>query len=414
MSVQRLLRSMASQPESSERASAQVGAQQRQTSGPTGERPHQSRIVLPRLPEETQPEHSGEPEHRNPMTADRRMRVTPGRVQEQQPLAPERNRMERQQNRQQIRMPQHTRQPQQVHNILPPVQHYPMALADSRCESPEVLKADIQKAPDAFQQHEQHSLRSEKALQTIVSEEDWSLGFRPLRISFMENWNFFIWSRALELLQDTKQNGPGARLRQALTAVLRNRAPFEDFSLDFSPVSHHGNERFELVVQKRRRSPGPILYPDCLHFAEHLTHSFDSQNAVTTFECPGSVRIFIAPTDSLSKSEYSSAAHYENLASFLRSEIVPESQKDKLWLELGGQVSRALASQAGPVWVSNERGNGDEQLSTWAALIVSRDCRYVIWMPFRKPGESASELQTSTLAEQSERRLSQSRAIGGG
>ncbi|CAE8587607.1 unnamed protein product [Polarella glacialis] len=407
MSVQRLLRSMASQRESSERAGAQVGAQQRQTSGPTGGRPRRSRIVLPRLPEETQPEHSGEPEHRNPMTADRRMRVTPGRVQEQQPLAPERIRMDLQQNRQ-IRMPQHTLQPQQVHNILPPVQHYPMALADSRCEMPEVLKADVQKASDAFQQHEQHSLRSEKALQTIVSEEDWSLGFRPLRISFMESWNFLDWPRALELLQDSKHNGPGARLRRALSAVLRNRAPFEDFSLDFSPVSHHGNERFELVVQKRRRCPGPILYPDCLHFAEHLTHSFDSQNAVTTFECPGSGRIFIAPTDSHSKSEYSSAAHYESLASFLRSEIVPESQKDKLWLELGGQVSRALASQAGPVWVSNERGNGDPQLSTWAALIVSRDCRYVAWMPFRKPDESASELQPRR------RRLSQSRAIGRG
>ncbi|CAE8628745.1 unnamed protein product, partial [Polarella glacialis] len=293
------------------------------------------------------------------------------------------------QNRRPIRLPLHTQQPQQMHSMLPPVRHSGSALAHIRSHDlPERSmsgEAAFESLLDAPEQPEiRHSHRPEKALQTIVSEEDWTLGFRPLRVSFMEGQDFLNWSRALELLQDANHNGPGTRLRQALTAVLRNRPPFEVFSLDFSPVSRHGKEKFELVIQKGRWCPGPTIYSDFLHFADYL-NSFAGQQPVMTFECPGSGRIFIAPSERHSDSgEHDSDDHFESLASFLRSDAVPESQKDELWLELGRQVSRALASQEGTLrWVSNERGNGDERLSIWAALIVSRDCRCVTWMPYR-------------------------------
>ncbi|CAE8610429.1 unnamed protein product [Polarella glacialis] len=381
------------------------GAVSSMSSGPTGGRPR-SRITA-RLPEQGQgqgqPDPGGGYEYRNPLAAERRLRgapspqplqqTQPGRLDEQQKVTREQNSEDSSQNRRSIRVPLHTTQPQLMQNLLPPIRHSPLPLAQGRGMLPEMSEADgLQMASDALEKHEQHSSRVEKALQTIVSEESWSSGFRPLRISFMEGQYFLDWSRALELLQDTDINGAGARLRQALTAVLRNRPPFEVYSLDFSPVSQHGGEKFELVVHKGRWCPGPSIYSDFVHFADYL-NLFDGQDSVMTFQCPGSGRIFIAPIDSHSESEHDSDVHYENLASFLRSDMVPESQKDDLWLELGGQVSRALASQKGLQWVSNERGNGDERLSMWAALIVSRDCRCVIWMPYREPCDPEPELQ---------------------
>ncbi|CAE8649458.1 unnamed protein product, partial [Polarella glacialis] len=294
-----------------------------------------------------------------------------------------------------MRLPLHTqqpKQPQQMHSMLPPVRHSGTEMAHIRIhELPEGSgEAAVESLLSAPEQP-----KTRRALQTIVSEEGWTLGFRPLRVSFIEGQDFLSWSRALELLQDANHNGPGTRLRQALTAVLRDRPPFEVFSLDFSAVSYHGKEKFELVIQKGSWGPGPTNYSDFLQFAYYL-NSFTGQQPVMTFECPGSGRIFIAPAEGYGESgEHDGDDHFGSLASFLRSDAVPKSQKDELWLELGRQVSLALltSNEGTRVWVSNERGNDDWRLSIWAALIVSRDCRCVVWKPYREYGELETQLQ---------------------
>ncbi|CAE8725592.1 unnamed protein product, partial [Polarella glacialis] len=189
----------------------------------------------------------------------------------------------------------------------------------------------------------QHSFIPEEPLQTVVCEDNWNLGFRPLRISIVEGQDFMNWSRALELLQDTQD----ARLRLALTAVLRDRPPFEVFSVDFSPVTRRGHEMFEMVVHKGRWQPGPNLFADFDAFTDFVDLDVDSdgmiQRSVMTFECPGSGRIFIAPA--YNHREMGHKCGEEDLASFFRSETMAESQKDELWLELGRVVADQLALQ---------------------------------------------------------------------
>ncbi|CAE8653436.1 unnamed protein product, partial [Polarella glacialis] len=210
-------------------------------SGPTGERRRSRNTSTPEPRGEPQggpPEpRGGQPEprgavvheHRNFSAADRQLRGRqPGWQHEQRTRTAQQNEnssiaaaqqednrqgavtleqnREWPQNRRPIRLPLHTQQPQQMHSMLPPVRHSGSALAHIRSHDlPERSmsgEAAFESLLDAPEQPEiRHSHRPEKALQTIVSEEDWTLGFRPLRVSFMEGQDFLNWSRALELLQ---------------------------------------------------------------------------------------------------------------------------------------------------------------------------------------------------------------------
>ncbi|CAE8700999.1 unnamed protein product, partial [Polarella glacialis] len=222
---------------------------------------------------------------------------------------------------------------------------------------------------------------------------EWINGARPMRFYFQEGSRRVTWSRALVLMTHSD-----LEFRRSLTALLRDRVPFAAFLWECSPVDD-GSEIFECVVQEARLGqpvsygshPGIIGGATVIRFVD--PSSGDEVVMPTGAQPERDVLIF---RDHLRRMPHSS---YSDLASFLRSDLVPASQKDQLWADLGRAVSGSLTTQGGPLWVANDRR---------ASRLIVRVRKHpgdVLWDPYRrKPTQSAARLKQS-LAEANARRF---------